>query len=233
MAPNHELQGVLFDMDGTICDTEPCWIEAEHRMAAAHGVRWTEADAIDLVGNDLYETGRVVREKMRAQRLTPEEVVHELIDYLEVVVGERGLAWLPGALELVDECNAAGMPVAVVTMSWLRNARPVLDAMPTGRFDAVVTGDSVRNGKPHPEPYLRGAELLGASADSCVAIEDSATGAASAQAAGCTVVAVPNHVAVDPAPRRYILADGLSGVRLVDLRRMHTRQERSSDAAEW
>lgn len=214
---------VLFDMDGTIVDTEPSWIEAEHRMAAVHGATWTDADAYDLVGNDLLDTARVVQQKMGLSDHTPEQVVHELIDHLEVVIEERGLVWLPGALELVEECNRAGVPVAVVTMSWWRNTEPVLGAMPRGRFDAVVTGDAVERGKPHPDPYLKAAAELGVVADDCVAIEDSATGAASAQAAGCTVVSVPKHVTVDPAPRRHILPDGLSGVSLADLRRLHAQ----------
>ena len=116
----------------------------------------------------------------------------------------RHVPWRPGARELLDSLNAAGVPCALVTMSWQDIANEVMLHLPPRTFQAVITGDMVANGKPHPEPYRRAAAALGVDPVSCVAIEDSPTGARSAEAAGCVVVAVPNHVPIDPAPGRVL-----------------------------
>ena len=107
--------------------------------------------------------------------------------------------------------------MALVTMSYIEIAGPIAAVLP---FDAVVTGDSVTHGKPHPEPYLRAAALLGVDPGECVAIEDSGTGAASANAAGCHVLVVPNYVNVADAPRRTHLST-LAGVTPDDLRALN------------
>lgn len=101
--------------------------------------------------------------------------------------------WQPGARELLADLAAADVPCALVTMSWRRFVVPVLEALDAGAFKAMATGDEVSRGKPHPEPYLAAALMLGVEASPCVAIEDSETGARSAEAAGCTVLVVPNQ----------------------------------------
>jgi beta-phosphoglucomutase-like phosphatase (HAD superfamily) len=92
----------------------------------------------------------------------------------------------------------------------------VLKALPKGSFDVVVTGDNVARGKPHPEPYLHAARLLGVEPSACLAIEDSNTGARSAEAAGCLVVVVENHVPVAPGEQRVFLPT-LAGMTPADL----------------
>ena len=129
--------------------------------------------------------------------------------------------------------KAAGLPTAMVTMSYRNLASTVAELLPAGSFDTLVCGDDVRNGKPDPEPYLLAASRLGVPAERCLAIEDSPSGIASAEAAGCLVVAVPNQVPVPAAPTRTVLPtlDGLSLAELVDLasreRPEHTSVERN------
>jgi HAD superfamily hydrolase (TIGR01509 family) len=118
---------------------------------------------------------------------------------------------MPGATELVEACNDAGIPTAMVTMSYRSFAGAVAEAMPRGRFDVLVTGDEVARGKPDPEPYLAAARALGVEPTGCVALEDSPTGARSAEAAGCLTVVVPNHVEVPTTPSMVTLPT-LSGV---------------------
>jgi HAD superfamily hydrolase (TIGR01509 family) len=200
-----ELQAVLFDMDGTICETEPAWMTAEQAMAREYGATWTREDGLALVGNNLIDSGVYIKRRMNLPQ-SPEAVVEELVDRVVVELAAHDIEWRPGAVELLTACNEAGLPTALVTMSYDRFADAVVKALPGGRFDVVVTGESVERGKPHPDAYLMAADLLGVAPAGTVAIEDSPTGAASAEAAGCRVVVVPNHVEVPLTPARVEVA---------------------------
>jgi HAD superfamily hydrolase (TIGR01509 family) len=209
------MQAVLWDMDGTLVDTEPLWIETEHDMARKYGATWTEADALELVGNDLLDSGRYIKKRM-ALDATPEAIVEELIaGVLLKMTGE--MPWRPGALDLLASLSDAGVRSALVTMSYASFVAPILRHLPPETFRVVVTGDQVSRGKPHPEPYLTAAAALGVPAEECVAIEDSNTGAKSAEAAGCLVLVVENHVPVLDGPRR-VFRDSLEGLTVDDLR---------------
>ena len=209
-------------MDGTLCETEPAWMTAERDMARTYGATWTREDGLTLVGNNLFDSGVYIKRRMNLEQ-SPEAVVEELVDRVVAVIEETGVEWRPGAVDLLVACNAAGIPTALVTMSYDRFAAAVVKALPAGRFDAIVTGESVDRGKPAPDAYLMAADLLGVDAAASVAIEDSPTGAASAEAAGCVVVVVPNHVDVPLTPGRVELAT-LAGVSLDDLKRLVTPQ---------
>jgi HAD superfamily hydrolase (TIGR01509 family) len=209
---------VLWDMDGTLVDTEPYWIETEFELAEKYGGTWSREHALNLVGNDLIESGRYIREHMGID-VEPSQIVEELLDGVVARV-ERQVPWQPGAVELLAELQAQQVPCALVTMSYKRFVAPILDQLPEGAFSEVVTGDAVTFGKPHPEPYLKAAALLGFAPEECLAIEDSNTGARSAVAAGCTVLVVPNHVPVLEGDGR-VFAESLTGMTvagLVDLR---------------
>ena len=200
---------VLWDMDGTLVDTEPDWIDAEFDLARQYGGTWSHEHALNLVGNDLVTSGRYIREHMGID-LEPAVIVEELLDRVVARVEER-VQWRPGALELLTHLRAAGVPCALVTMSYLRFVEPILRALPPDTFSEVVTGDAVSRGKPDPEPYLKAAQGLGVHPSACLAIEDSNTGARSAVAAGCTVLVVPHHVPVLDGPGR-VFATTLVGL---------------------
>ena len=200
---------VLWDMDGTLVDTEPYWIATETELVEAHGGTWSHAQALDLVGNELIVSATMLRDGSGID-LDPEVIVERLLDGVVERV-ERSVPWRPGARELLGELKEAGMPCGLVTMSYQRFVAPVLAALPEGSFDVVVTGDQVEFGKPHPQPYLEAARQLGVRPEDCVAIEDSNTGARSAEAAGCLVLVVENHVPVAPGTRR-VFRDTLAGV---------------------
>lgn len=189
-----ELAAVLWDMDGTLVDTEPYWIEVEYALVDEFGGTWTHADALELVGNDLLVSAAYLRDHGGVD-LEPEVIVERLLDGVIERIRER-VPWRPGAVELLAELQGAGVPCALVTMSYERFVAPVLEALPARTFATAVTGDAVTVGKPHPEPYLTAAAILGVDPHDCLAIEDSNTGAKSAEAAGCTVLVVPNHVPV-------------------------------------
>jgi HAD superfamily hydrolase (TIGR01509 family) len=209
-ASDLELAGVLFDLDGTLCDTETDWIAAEGDIAAEFSAEWTEVDALHIVGFDLYDSAGYVRERMGLP-LSLDDTVALMLDRVIGRVRSRGVDWRPGAVELVHACNEQGVPVAIVTSSHKPFAEAIVEELPRGSFDAVITGDTVPNGKPAPDPYLMGAAALGVHPAACVAIEDSPTGSRSAYAAGCAVVVVPNHVVVPLEPGMRELST-LSGI---------------------
>ncbi|MCW2767284.1 MAG: Phosphorylated carbohydrates phosphatase [Nocardioides sp.] len=202
---------VLWDMDGTLVDTEPYWMDAEFELAEEFGGTWSHEHALHLVGNDLLESGHYIREHMGID-VTAARIVDLLLDKVVAQVEQR-VPWCPGAVELLDSLALSGVPCALVTMSYTRFVAPILANLPNGTFRAIVTGDEVTLGKPHPEPYLTAAALLGVDPTHCLAIEDSNTGATSADRAGCQVLVVPNHVPVAPGPRRTF-AESLVGLDL-------------------
>jgi HAD superfamily hydrolase (TIGR01509 family) len=210
-----ELQAVLFDMDGLLVDSEPLWFEVECSVMARLDGPWSEADQKALVGGSLPRTVSYLLD--RASRpASREEVGRWLVEGMTSLVMSRPLATRPGARELLAEVTAAGIPHALVTSS----ERPIMDAVLLRlgvAFDATVCADDVARGKPDPEPYLRAAGLLGADPRTCVALEDSPNGAASAQAAGCLLIAVPSLVPILPGPGRMVAAS-LSEVSLATLR---------------
>lgn len=205
---------VLWDMDGTLVDTEPYWIATEYEMAEKYGGTWSEEHALNLVGNALLESGVYIRVHMGID-LTPQEIVDELLDGVVERVRES-VPWRPGARELLADLVANDVPCALVTMSWQRFVEPILEHLPPDTFATIVTGDQVEFGKPHPEPYLTAAAELGVEPTDCIAIEDSNTGAKSGEAAGCLVLCVPNHVPILEGERR-VFRDTLVDMSASDL----------------
>jgi HAD superfamily hydrolase (TIGR01509 family) len=188
---------VLFDMDGTLVDSEPYWMRAEHEIVAEHGATWTHEDALGAVGQALLTTGSMLRDA--GVPLEPAEIVTWLVDRVNEQLREM-VPWRPGVLELLEDLRAASIPCAIVTMSYRSQAQVVADGAPAGTFVHLVTGDEVVYGKPHPEPYLVAAGLLGVPPEQCVAIEDSGPGITSALASGARTLGVPAEVPVPPRP---------------------------------
>jgi HAD superfamily hydrolase (TIGR01509 family) len=208
----HLPAAVLWDMDGTLVDSEPYWILSETKLASEYQFEWQIEDGHSLIGLSLYESAQIIRSKVGIDDLTDEEIIEKLTTAVVDQLGER-LPWRPGALELLSELKAHGVKTALVTMSMRRMATAVADSIGFPAFDAVVAGDDVSRGKPHPEPYLRALELLQVDAEHCIAIEDSRTGVTSAEAAGCLTIGVPHLAGIPEGPGRVILPS-LSGVNV-------------------
>jgi HAD superfamily hydrolase (TIGR01509 family) len=205
---------VLWDMDGTLVDTEPYWISAEHAIVEEAGGVWSDEYAHQLVGNDLLVSAQFIRDHSPVD-LEPVQIIEDLLERVIAQVREH-VPWRPGAVELLTDLGEHGVPSALVTMSWRSLAEAVLAALPEGTFAAVVTGDEVEHGKPHPEPYLAAATALGVAVEDCVAIEDSPTGVRSAVAAGVPTLAVP-HVVPVPLTVGAVQVPSLQGLQPRDL----------------
>lgn len=207
---------VLWDMDGTLVDTEPLWFAAEAAIAERHGVPWGPELSAQLVGMPLDRYAQMLVE--RGVELSATDVVAALVDMVAAGL-DHDVTWQPGVLDLLAELSAAHVPCALVTMSYRRLADTVVARAPAGAFQVVVSGDDVEHGKPHPEPYLRAAAELGVEPHRCVALEDSPPGIGSAMAAGARTVGVPHMVPVEPRPGLSRVPT-LAGIGLADLARI-------------
>jgi HAD superfamily hydrolase (TIGR01509 family) len=215
---------VLWDMDGTLVDTEPYWMSAETELVESFGGTWTRKDAFTLVGAGLWHSAGVLRG--RGVDLSDDEIIQHLttrvLEHVEVAV-----PWRPGAKELLVGLKEAGVPTALVTMSIRRMADRIIDALPFAAFDQVVAGDEVEHAKPHPAPYLRGAELLGVEPGECVAIEDSTPGLASAVASGAVSIGVPLHAPLEDG-MGYTIWPTLEGKKVADVASLYTSLQTSA-----
>jgi HAD superfamily hydrolase (TIGR01509 family) len=183
---------VLWDMDGTIVDTEPFWMQAETELVHSFGGTWSHEDALTLVGQGLWHSARMLQS--RGVALAEDEIIAMLTDVVLDRIALEGLPWRPGARELLLELRESGVPTALVTMSIRKMASAVVERIDFDAFDHIVAGDDVVHSKPHPAAYLRAAELLEVNASDCVAIEDSGPGVAAAVASGAATIGVPLNV---------------------------------------
>ncbi|MGW2487413.1 HAD-IA family hydrolase [Streptomyces sp. NPDC001606] len=212
MTPHTALEAVLLDMDGTLVDTERLWWEAVEETA---GRPLTEDDQPDVLGRPVEHTAAWLAESTgRPAAVLAAELHHAFAERVRTGVVPR-----PGALELLTGLAAAAVPAALVTASPRVVADVVLDVLGRHRFAASVTADDTDRTKPAPDPYLAACEALGVDPAACVAVEDTETGVASAEAAGCAVLAVPSLAPIGAAPGRTV-RDSLAGVSVEDLRRM-------------
>ncbi|MGW3413956.1 HAD-IA family hydrolase [Streptomyces sp. NPDC000888] len=200
--PQPILQAVLFDMDGTLVDTERLWWEAVEQVADGLGRRLTKADQPEVLGRPVEYTAAWLGGITGAP---VEGVAAELHRGFADRV-RTGIVPRPGALELLDSLARAGVPTALVTASPRAVADTVLDALGAGRLTVSVTADDTERTKPAPDPYLAACRALGVDPAACVAVEDTQTGVSSAEAAGCAVLAVPSLAPIAPAPGRTVLA---------------------------
>jgi HAD superfamily hydrolase (TIGR01509 family) len=210
-----EPTAVLFDMDGTLIDSEPVWFDTEVRLLAEFGFElgpehWghvlgqpNEVSCKYLVGvSGIPLTWQQLNEKIEAA------MVEQL---------SEGFELLPGAKELLVELQAAGMPTALVSASSRQIVDACIGAIGAHFFRYTVSGDDVQRSKPDPQPYLLAAELLGVNPADCVVIEDSRIGITAGSAAGCRVLAVPSAAVEVPDVPRVTRAASLDGVNLAYL----------------
>lgn len=215
------MRAVLLDMDGTLVDSEKLWDVAMQQLYAKFGAVMSPEVRTATVGGSAESVIRLVFEDLGLPADPQEMAV--TADWLHDITGDlfdAGLPWCAGARELLDELVGSGVPTALVTNTRRALTERALNTIGRHYFTVSVCGDEVPRGKPAPDPYQRAAALLGVDPAHCLAIEDSVTGTASAEGAGCPVLVVPNDVEVPDGPRRRQLSS-LAGLDIGALRRVY------------
>jgi HAD superfamily hydrolase (TIGR01509 family) len=202
-------------MDGTLVDTEGFWWDVEVEVFAGLGHTLDDSWRHVVVGGPMTRSAGFLIEATGADITLPELTVL-LNQGFEDRIG-HSLPLMPGATRLLAELSAQRIPTALVSASHRRIIDRVLDSLGHRHFALTVAGDEVPRTKPHPDPYLFAAAGLGAEPARCAVVEDTATGVAAAEAAGCQVVAVPSVAPIPPAPGRTVVGS-LEDVDLTFLR---------------
>jgi HAD superfamily hydrolase (TIGR01509 family) len=223
------MQAVLFDMDGTLVDSEKLWDVSLAALYAELGGTLTPEVRASLVGGSAEDTIRTVYTDL-GLNLDPSAMAESnrwLHDYTGKLF-DSGLPWCAGARELLEALAAEGIPMALVTNTKRALTERALNSIGRQYFSASVCGDEVPRGKPAPDAYLRAAALLGLPPSACLAIEDSVTGTAAAESAGCPVLVVLNDVEVPGSPRRRRV-NSLSELDVGGLRAVHADLDAAVD----
>ena len=187
-----EPAAILWDMDGTITDTESQWVAYSRQIIERRGGAWTQEDEAALHGSSTEAHAEHLQYILRRDGGEEDEamvLLKEVADLMaERVYSDPDI--MPGAIELLDAFAEAGIPQALVTATPIHLVGPAIESLPKQYFAARVTGDEPFPGKPDPAPYAAAMRRLDVAPGQCLAFEDSIPGATSAAGAGATVVNV-------------------------------------------
>ncbi|MBC7463649.1 MAG: HAD family phosphatase [Actinobacteria bacterium] len=202
--PTGFFAAILFDMDGTLVDTEPYWLEAETELMADYGYAWTRQDQGNCLGGPISRVGEYMY-PLSGNQQSPEFFTNSLVDRM-VQKLKRGVALMDGAHELLSLCNEIKLPIALVSAS----PRILVDAatleIKNAKFGITISADDVERVKPDPQGYLNAAEHLGVNIAQCLILEDSYNGVLAAMASGAWVVAIPHLVPIRASERVAVVA---------------------------
>jgi HAD superfamily hydrolase (TIGR01509 family) len=215
MLSNFPFKAVLWDMDGTLINSEPLWIEQERVMMNELGAQWSDEDALHCVGGPMARVDAFMRSKLPVEhqhRFKPLELTNTLLARMEKRFAQ-GVEFAPGAQELMIEMKTHSIPLALVSASSRPLVNAALVSIGEKNFDITISDNDVAQSKPHPEGYLLAAQKLSVAIENCLVIEDSITGTTAAINSGAYVLGLP-HFSVLPEGPRVIHMKSLEGVTL-------------------
>ena len=205
------MSAILFDMDGTLIDSEPLWLEAEIEIMEELGCNWDQQDQINCLGGPIDKTENYMQD--RSNNIKPFGYFTEKLDDVMEKKLSTKLNLIPNALKIINDCKRSELKIALVTASSGRLMKAVLKRFPVGIFDAVVSYDDVKRSKPDPEPNLLAAKTLGVDITNCVVLEDSLTGVQSGLSAGAQVIGIP-HLLKMPINPNLRVVESLSEINM-------------------
>jgi HAD superfamily hydrolase (TIGR01509 family) len=208
---------VFFDMDGLMVDSEPEWLLSEKEVTEPFGYTWLDEDQVACLGGPLTKVGQYMYEKC-GHKESPEYFTQTLID-TQVARMRGNTPTMPGAKELVRELQTQGIKTGLVSASPRNIVDAVLDNLGHELFPFSISSDDVQQTKPHPESYLKAAEMSGTDISKCLIFEDSLTGMNAAIASGAYLIAVPHLVSMDESERVRVIhsLEQLSFTKLQEL----------------
>ena len=196
-------EAVFFDMDGLMVDSEPEWFQSEIEVTRPFGYTWTDQDQVACLGGPLSRVGAYMRDKCDGAE-SAEYFTQQLID-TQALKMRGNTPTMPGALELVRELQGHGIKTGLVSASPRNIVDAVLDNLGHELFPFSISSDDVQQTKPHPESYLKAAEMSGTDISKCLIFEDSLTGMNAAIASGAYLIAVPHLVSMDESERVRVI----------------------------
>lgn len=186
---------VFFDMDGLLVDSEPLWLISETQMMAQSGYQWLESDQAACLGGPLDRVGEYMSGLIDGKR-DGNSLMLEIIDRM-VSKFKGDLPFMPGAVELINELRAHGVPLTLVSASPRSLVDAVLANFEVNPFVRSISSNDVKVSKPDPEGYLLAASSGGHDISNSLVLEDSLTGVTAAKASGAWVLAVPHLVPIE------------------------------------
>ena len=203
------ITAVIFDMDGVLIDSSSAHLESWRRLAADLGSGITEKKFRETFGRQNRDIIPLLFGGSMDERRVEELSETKERYYRDLVKGD--VPALPGAADLVRNCHAAGLRLAVGSSGHPENIAIALQALGVdGLIECVVSGKDVTIGKPDPQVFLMAAERIGVSASSCVVIEDAPAGVDAALAAGMVVIGVTTGHPRERLARAHLVVDGLN-----------------------
>jgi HAD superfamily hydrolase (TIGR01509 family) len=208
------IEAVLFDMDGTLINSEPYWLISERALMARYGHTWTDEDQSYCIGGPLPKVGAYM--SSLAQGAEDAQFFEDELVRLVAQQFTNGLEFMPGAKELVGLLAEREIPMALVSASPRLLVDSAIALLPEGTFKTSISSQDVTVSKPNPESYLLAAEHLNVSITNCLVLEDSKTGIDAGLASGAVVIGIPHIITYPPSARLHIRRD-LLGMSLEDL----------------
>ena len=194
---------VFFDMDGLLVDSEPEWLKSESEITAAYGYQWTSQDQVACLGGPLSRVGQYMHDKCN-QAETPDFFTNKLVEVQSEKMRSH-TPFMPGAYELVKDLQKNGVKTGLVSASPRIIVDAVLDNVGAELFPFSISSDDVERTKPHPDAYLKAAQLTNSAIENCLVFEDSLTGVGAATSSGAWLVAVPHLVHVEESERVRVI----------------------------
>jgi beta-phosphoglucomutase-like phosphatase (HAD superfamily) len=179
---------VLWDMDGTLIDSEPIWGESQRQLMNRFGYIWTQDDQEHCLGGPLSRVGHYMKMKANSDR-SADFFVQELVKLQSINISGN-VEFVDGAYKLLEEISILGIPMALVSASPRILVSAALVRVPAHALVTSIAAEDVTHIKPHPEAYMLGAERLGVALENALIIEDSHTGVSAGLASGGYVLAL-------------------------------------------